>query len=186
MDEYIYLIGSGPEAERIIALAHKRMMDARKAWQRLVEAWGAESLLTQTGIRGTRPTGLAFTAQQNVPWLKSMGRTEGWYTYTGNRRFAQGRKLCRELASEALVDDGREWLVNELGLSRMVRSGNRMLSSVAGWKDGLVLASVPSAPIPAGWQGDPIPVPPAWMREVTREEWNRAWNGNEETESPRP
>ncbi len=174
-----YYLGTGPEAAALAERAARELQAAWDARRALCREWGSDSL----AIAGDAVRGLAFREEQaDKPWLRLLEKVEGWFVYGGDRRWAKGKALSAALRAPELKADACDRIALELKLSRTVLSGGRLLSTVLWAKpDGRILVSIPSAPLPQGWQGDPYPDVPAWLREISQEEWNSIWN--EEVES---
>lgn len=136
--QFHYFIGTGPEAEALIAETTAKKNAVDEARRALCQEYGASGLIEIERLGCV--TGLVFDEKQSLPFLKKERGVEGnRYGYYPKLNTKAGKKLAAKLEQPGLVFDVSDHLIKTLKLSRCVagpaatRTGMALYYSVAGW-----------------------------------------------------
>lgn len=178
-----YFIGTGPEAEALIAETWARLNVCNNARDKLLKQYEADNVVTSKSniTGGGRVVALWFKEPVQRPYLKGGECLEGGYFYYPNLRTKEGKALARRMKEdEALTFDYSTFILKKLGVSRIVfDEGLSMYYCTAGFADGKVLLSVPGPKSPKSFEErkklnlsiDPWPQIPTWFKEVKQSEF---------------
>lgn len=171
-----YYIGEGSEAEALVAEVMEKQESVRVARHSICVEYDTDGLVL--GRHG-QVEGLCFKKKQTCPYLKGEFRyADGGYGYYPKLNSKAGKALAIKLADPLLTFDESDYIVRHLKISRMARgfhaasrTGTALYFTVAGIIDGKLLVKIPDSSERSENGCDPMPVPPAWLREVKESEW---------------
>lgn len=172
MEKHFY-IGEGPEAEALIAEAWERHNACNNARKRLLEDYKADFFMeTAVSILGGGVlVGLGFSERVKRPYFKGEERTVMGYAYYPKLSTKEGKALAKRLKEEKdLHFCTSKFLLEKMGISRILFENRRVHWCAAGFVEGKLLLSVPGSK-EAKEGEDPWPNIPAWFREVRESEW---------------
>jgi hypothetical protein len=175
--QYRYFIGEGEEAKALIDACHAKLT-ARNAVADTFTAWAKDNGWDGGAMRGNSVVGV-ISARELAPsemsacGVKCVTRIDsGWvYAPIKNRKASAA---MREAIAAARMEDfsASDHIIKVTGMIRAVVgvSGGRTClgHSVAGYQKGAILVQVPAG---GGEHDSPMPIPPAWLREVKESEF---------------
>lgn len=173
-----YYIGEGPEADALVAEVREKDAATAAAHKTLCEEYESDGLILSRHRKG-KPAGLGFKEKHTLPFLKGeMPLSEG-YAYYPRLNCKAGKELAAKLNDPALEFSVSDYITKKLKVVRWVagphaasRTGMAMYMSAAGIVNGKLLVTIPGGDENAeNGGGDPMPIVPAWLREVKESEW---------------
>ncbi len=172
MIESHYYIGTGPEALALIEECKKGLLKKQAAIIKLVSKYKAKNVLMQ----GDKVVGLAFDVLPD-DWksylkkpdsIKNNGNT--FLCCAPRKNTYRGKVLAEEMESGEIAFSPHDYIIEHTNTKHMVYDGIRLAFSSAGYKDDKVLLRIPFGNI----DGEKIPNPPQWFKEVTVSEFTNA------------
>lgn len=165
-----YYIGTGPEADALIADLNQGLSARNEARHKLCAEYEAQGV-----VESRRSVdGLVFKAKQDIPHLKLTKNEGGYFWYAPRHNFKAGKVLADRLRDKTLTFDASDYIIGSLKLHRMVAgkcresaTGMALYHSVAGFCGDKIVVKIPGG---AGG-GDPMPAIPSWLREVKESEF---------------
>ncbi len=169
MSEIIYqhFIGTGPEAEALIAEANEKYTAYIDAMNTFRAERGYENVWQRGDWNGPRVCGPVFRErlddkEARANGLKLKTSVDEGYAYEPHLGTKLGKALAEELdgLSKNAVDRVK-YIVKKLGMRHEVFFNCRFAKTTAGFKDGVIVVKVPTGN--GDSQNGDMPTPPPWL-----------------------
>lgn len=163
--EYQHYIGTGPEAEAIIAEANARRIAFSDAAKAFADEQGSFGSWQRGSFNGPVVAGPTFertltNGEMSARGLKYYGIVDGQHAYAPRLNTKAGKVLAETLCKlNTLAFDPTGFVIKETGMDHTVYLGGMLAHSTAGYSAGVIVVKVPTG----GDHRGNMPTPPAWL-----------------------